>query len=74
MGGTSGEREVGQIRLDFFLANEDNSITTKIQFYVGDTHHKSASGKYRVINSFGKDTWLTGEAIKDKNIPDNMYW
>jgi|TARA_R110002051_G_C8740833_1_gene499058 hypothetical protein len=69
-----GEREVGQIRLDFFLANEDNSITTKIQFYIGDTHHKSASGKYRVINSFGKDTWLTGEAIKDKDIPDNMSW
>ena len=36
---SDGEREVNQIRLDFFLANEDNSITTKVQFYVADTHH-----------------------------------
>jgi hypothetical protein len=27
-----------------------------------------------VINSFGKDTWLTEEAIKTKTLPDNMQW
>jgi len=73
-----GEREVPQIRLDFFLSNEAENeqdlVTTKIQFYVADTHHKSQTGKYKVINSFGKDTWLTQEVIKSKNIPDNMSW
>lgn len=69
-----GERDAEQIRLDFYLANDDNSITTKIQFYVANTHHKSQTGKYKVINSFGKDTWLTQEVIQSKNIPDNMSW
>mgnify|MGYP003638439075 FL=1 len=69
-----GEREVPQVRLDFFLANEDNSITTKIQFYVGNTHHKSASGKYKCINSFGKDAWLDEDAVKNQTAPDNMQW
>jgi hypothetical protein len=69
-----GEREVPQIRLDFFLSNEDESLKTKIQFYIGDTHHKSQTGKYKAINSFGKDTWLTEEAIKSGNMPPNMQW
>ena len=69
-----GERDVNQIRLDFFLANEDNSVTTKIQFYVANTHHKSQTGKFKVINSFGKDTWLMQEAVKTKTVPDNMSW
>ena len=69
-----GERDVPQIRLDFFLANEDNSVTTKIQFYVANTHHKSQTGKYKVINNFGKDTWLAEDAIKSKIVPDNMSW
>ena len=69
-----GERDVPQIRLDFYIANEDNSITTKLQYYVSNTHHKSQTGKYKVINSFGKDTWLTQEVIQSKNIPDNMSW
>jgi hypothetical protein len=69
-----GEREVPQIRLDFFLANEDNSITTKLQFYVANTHHKSATGKFKCINSFGKDAWLDEEAVKSKVMPGNMTW
>ena len=71
---SDGEREVPQIRLDFYLANEDESVTTKIQFYIADTHHKSQTGKYKVINSFGRDTWLDKEAITSKIIPDNMSW
>ena len=71
---SDGEREVPQVRLDFYLANEDNSLTTKLQFYIADTHHKSQTGKYKVINSFGRDTWLDGEAIKTKVVPDNMHW
>ncbi len=71
---SDGEREVPQIRLDFFLANEDDSITTKIQFYVANTHHKSQSGKFKVINSFGKDTWLDEDAIKSGVAPSNMHW
>ena len=69
-----GEREVNQIRLDFYLANEDDSVTTKIQFYVANTHHKSQTGKFKVINSFGKDTWLDQESIQNKTLPDNMSW
>ena len=69
-----GERDAKQIRLDFYLANEDNSVTTKIQFYIGNTHHKSQTGKYKVINSFGRDTWLMQEAIQSKTLPDNMSW
>ena len=71
---SDGEREVNQIRLDFFLANEDNSITTKVQFYVADTHHRSASGKYKCINSFGRDIWLEKDAVQTKTLPDNLSW
>jgi hypothetical protein len=71
---SDGEREVPQIRLDFYLANEENTVTTKLQFYIADTHHKSQTGKYKVINSFGRDTWLDQEAIKTKQVPDNMSW
>lgn len=71
---SDGEREAGQIRLDFYLHNEEEGLTEKVQFYVANTHHKSQSGKYKVINSFGKDTWLTEEAIKNKTLPDNMQW
>lgn len=71
---SDGEREVPQIRLDFYLANEENTITTKIQFYIADTHHKSQTGKYKVINSFGRDTWLDQDAIKNKEVPSNMSW
>ena len=69
-----GEREVPQVRLDFFLANEDNSITTKLQFYVANTHHKSSTGKFKCINSFGKDAWLDEDSVKSKTMPSNMSW
>ena len=69
-----GEREVDQIRLDFFLSNEDDSITTKIQFYIANTHHKSRNGTYKVINNFGKDTWLDQASIQNKVVPDKMSW
>ena len=71
---SDGEREVAQIRLDFFLTNEDESLSTKIQFYVADTHHKSQTGKFKVINSFGRDTWLDQESIQSKQVPSNMTW
>tara|TARA_R110002049_G_scaffold25856_5_gene90415 strand:+ start:289 stop:1203 length:915 start_codon:yes stop_codon:yes gene_type:complete len=69
-----GEREVDQIRLDFYLSNEDDSVNAKIQFYVANTHHKSSTGKFKVINSFGKDTWLDQASIQNKTLPDNMSW
>lgn len=69
-----GERTAEQIRLDFYLSNEDDSITTKIQFYVANTHHKSQTGKFKVINSFGRDTWLDQESIQNKQLPGNMTW
>lgn len=71
---SDGEREVTQIRLDFYLSNEEAGLTEKIQFYVADTHHRSQGGKYKVINSFGKDTWLEEDAIKTKTLPENMQW
>ena len=69
-----GEREVPQMRLDFYLSNGDDSITTKAQFYIANTHHKSQTGKFKVINDFGRTTWLTQEAIQNKIMPDNMTW
>ena len=71
-----GEREINQIRLDFYLSNEDvnNPINTKASFYVGDTHHKSQTGKVKVINDFGKTTWLTKEDIDSGDAPANMSW
>ena len=69
-----GEREVAQIRFDLFLANEDNSITTKLQFYIADTYHKSSKGSFKVINSFGKSTWLPKEDITSGEPIARMPW
>lgn len=71
-----GEREVNQIRLDFYLTNEDadNTINTKASFYVADTHHKSQSGKVKVINDYGRTTWLTKEDVSSGDAPSNMQW
>jgi len=71
-----GEREVNQIRLDFYLSNEDvnNPINTKASFYVADTHHKSQTGKVKVINDYGRTTWLTKEDITSGDAPANMTW
>lgn len=71
-----GEREVPQVRIDFYLSNDDpdNPISVKESFYISNTHHASQTGKVKVINDFGKTTWLTKESIKSKNIPDNMSW
>jgi len=71
-----GEREVNQIRLDFYLDNQDenNPIRTKASFYVADTHHKSQTGKVKVINDFGRTTWLTKEDIDSGDMPSNMQW
>ena len=71
-----GEREVDQVRIDFYLNNGDveNPISTKESFYVMNTHHMSATGKVKVINDFGKSTWLTKEDIKNKTVPHNMSW
>lgn len=72
---TDGEREVKQVRFDFFLESEgDENIKTRISFYVSDTHHKSQSGKIKVINDFGGSTWLTQESIDANEAPGNMSW
>jgi hypothetical protein len=71
-----GEREVDQVRLDFYLDNEDesNPIRTKASFYVANTHQKSSTGKVKVINDFGRTTWLTKEDIDSGDLPSNMSW
>lgn len=69
-----GKRTVDQIRVDFYLSNEDDSITTKAQFYIGKTHHKSQTGKFKVINDYGKTTWLEKDSIQSGTVPDNMKW
>ena len=73
---SDGEREVPQVRLDFYLNNNDadNPITTKASFYVMNTHHKSQTGKIKVINDFGKTTWLVEDDVKSKTVPSNMQW
>jgi hypothetical protein len=71
-----GEREVNQVRVDFYLSNEDvdRPISTKASFYLMNTHHKSQTGKLKCINSFGEDAWLTEDDIKNKTLPQNMQW
>ena len=68
------KRTVPQVRLDFYLANEDDSITTKLQYYVANTFHKSQTGKFKSVNIYGRDAWLTEGALKTGKLPDNMYW
>ena len=71
-----GERKAKQVRIDFFVNNDDaeTPIAIKVSFYIIDTHHKSQTGKIRVINNYGKTTWLTPEDIKNKTVPGNMQW
>lgn len=71
-----GEREVNQVRIDFYITNDDkdNSVSTKATFYLMDTYHKSATGKLKAINSFGEEAWLEEDAIKSGTAPDNMQW
>lgn len=70
-----GEREAPQARIDFFLVSDgDDPIRTKVSFYITNTHHKSQTGKLKVINAYGDDTWLTEEDIKAGTLPANMSW
>lgn len=69
-----GEREVNQVRIDFYLRNEADKINVKASFYLADTYHKSATGKLKVINDFGNTTWLTETDVKGGTAPDNMGW
>jgi len=71
-----GEREVKQVRVDFFLDNgsEENPITTKASFYIADTHHKSSTGKMKVINTYGEESWLEQTHIDAGTLPANMSW
>ena len=71
---SDGEREVDQLRLDFYLKNEELDLKEKIQFYVENTHQKSSSGKFKVLNAYGKDTWLNKDQIQSGVMPDNMQW
>lgn len=70
----AGEREVPQLKIDFFLRNDDSNMNVKCTFYMADTFHKSATGKLKVINDFGNTTWLTEDDVKAKNTPENMQW
>lgn len=72
---SDGEREVTQVRIDFYLQSEgEDPINTKASFYVANTHHKSQTQKIKVINDFGKTTWLTEQDIKEGTVPQNMSW
>ena len=73
---SDGEREVDQIKIDFFLSNEDvdNPISTKATFYVAKTHHKSQTEKIKVINDFGKTAWVSEDHARSKTTPENMSW
>ena len=70
----AGEREVAQLKVDFYLRSEESGISTKVSYYISDTFHKSATGKLKVINSFGNTTWLEESDIKSGNAPENMSW
>lgn len=70
----AGEREVAQLRVDFYLANEDSGLKIKASYYIANTFHKSATGKLKVINDFGNTTWLSEEDVKSGQAPENMSW
>lgn len=71
-----GEREVPQVKIDFFLSNgsKEADVRTKATFYVADTHHKSTTNKMKVINVYGQDSWLEQTHIDNKTLPQNMQW
>lgn len=70
-----GEREVSQVRLDFYITSSGAEvINTKATFYISNTHHKSQTNKLKVINAYGKDAWISEADIKAKQVPSNMQW
>jgi hypothetical protein len=69
----AGDRKVPQVRLDFYLSNEEG-VNVKASFYVAKTFHQSATNKFKVVNDFGRTTWLTKEAIDSGSVPENMHW
>lgn len=63
-----------QVRIDFYLDNQpeegEDSIKTKVSYFVTRNHKLSQTGKNRFINLYGQDAWLA----PDGSIPDNMQW
>jgi hypothetical protein len=71
-----GEREVPQVKVEFFLSNgsAEAEVKVKATFYIANTHHKSATNKLKVINVYGEDSWLEQTHIDNKTLPGNMQW
>lgn len=69
-----GTRKATNLKLDFYLENKDLGLNTKLTFYISNTHHKSESGKLKVINDFGGTSWFSQEDIDSGNAPENMAW
>ena len=66
----SGEK---QMRVSFVLSvniNEEKPMLTTVTFFVNDTFMKgTTSGKYQVIDKYGRTAWATQEEIDANKIP-----
>ena len=62
-----------QMRVSFVLSvniNEEKPMITTVTFFVNDTFMKgTTSGKYQVIDKYGRTAWATQEEIDANKIP-----
>lgn len=64
-----------QCRVTIFLEDtEDLGIKTSVTYYVVKKIQEAESGKIRVINKYGQNTWVDPEHIDAGTVPDNMSW
>lgn len=55
-----------QIRVTFLIESEEHGIKTTLSYFVTKINQPSSTGKFKVINKYGEDSWLTEEEINAK--------
>lgn len=64
-----------QCRITIFLEDtEDLGIKTSVTYYIVKKYQEAESGKVRVINQYGQNTWVDPEHVENGTVPDNMAW
>lgn len=67
--------KVQQVRLDFIIKvddkkNPDIDFLSKVSLFLRKEYRKgSNSGKYQIIDKYGRTAWATEEEVKNKTIP-----
>lgn len=66
--------KVKNVRLDFIVKTDEEkcgvSVTGKLTFFLQKAYRQgSGSGKYQVIDKYGRTAWATKEEINNKQIP-----